>query len=286
MAFKIKVAKVMVMLFKSLEERENAGAKQSANSISCGGKQPRINTAALMTDTESTPATELAEPKAAGESYEPTPIDRTQLRKLRKSLRLTQSELANLLGIHRTYLVLIENGKKHPSPRLERSIIEFMDKAKTQSINPPTEFGRNLAGGTNAVFAEVPARRIPVVSWASAGLAKDYEDLRNHIDELVETDCKDSNAFAVIIEGDSMETKFYAGDRVVLAPLMEPRNGDPVVARLADGRVLFKYFFRTGPEGSLVRLTSENPNYAAIEVPKGEVEFAYPAWEIKRRIRR
>lgn len=226
------------------------------------------------------------EPIPGDDALDPTPIDRTQLRKLRKSLRLTQSELANLLGIHRTYLVLIENGKKHPSPRLERSIIEFMDKAKTQSITPPSEFGQNLAGITNAAFAEPHARKIPVVSWASAGLAKDYEDLRNHIDELVETDCKDSNAFAVIIEGDSMETKFYAGDRVILAPLSEPRNGDPVVARLADGRVLFKYYSRTGPEGSLVRLTSENPNYAPIEIPKGEVQFAYPAWEIKRRIRR
>src|SRR5687767_6231928 len=60
-------------------------------------------------------------------------LDLQKLRKLRKSLRLTQAELASWLGIHRTYLVLIEKGKKIPSPRLERSILDFMDRAERQS---------------------------------------------------------------------------------------------------------------------------------------------------------
>src|ERR1051325_3007502 len=63
-------------------------------------------------------------------------LDLQKLRKLRKGLRLTQAELAALLGIHRTYLVLIEKGKKIPSPRLERSILDFMDKAERQSLSP------------------------------------------------------------------------------------------------------------------------------------------------------
>jgi SOS-response transcriptional repressor LexA len=133
---------------------------------------------------------------------------------------------------------------------------------------------------------EAPARRAPVVSWAAAGQARAYEDLANQLEEWVETDCKDPNAFSIIIEGDSMEHKFLAGDRVVFAPNSEPRNGDAVVAKLQDGRVMFKYFYRTGPEGGRVKLVSENSNYGPLEFERSDFAFVYPAWEVKRRLRR
>jgi SOS-response transcriptional repressor LexA len=215
-----------------------------------------------------------------------TNIDMQMLKKLRKSLRLTQMELANLLGIHRTYLVLIEKGKKIPSARLERAIKDFMEKAEKEDLSPSAVWKSAARPNASPLMLEIPARKVPVVSWAAAGLARAYEDLANHIDELVETDCKDQNAFAIIIEGDSMEDRFFAGDRVVFAPNLEPRNGDAVVAKLKDGRVYFKYFYRTGPEGSKVRLVSQNPNYAVMEMERPDLEFIYPAWEVKRRLRR
>jgi len=215
-----------------------------------------------------------------------TSLDLQKLRKLRKGLRLTQAELAALLGIHRTYLVLIEKGKKVPSPRLERSIMDFMEKADRQSLSAPSLWARAATSNASPLIAEPPARRAPVVSWAAAGQARAYEDLANQIEELVETDCKDPNSFAIIIEGDSMENKFYAGDRVVFAPNSEPRNGDVVVAKITDGRVFFKYYYRTGPEGARVKLSSENANYAPMEFERSEIVFIYPAWEIKRKLRR
>jgi SOS-response transcriptional repressor LexA len=215
-----------------------------------------------------------------------TTLDLQKLRKLRKGLRLTQAELAALLGIHRTYLVLIEKGKKIPSPRLERSILDFMDKADRESLSPQSLWRQVSNASVSPLVAEPPARRAPVVSWAAAGVARAYEDLANQIEETVETDCKDPNSFAIIIEGDSMETKFYAGDRVVFAPNSEPRNGDAVVAKLNDGRVFFKYFYRTGQEGSRIKLVSENHYYGPMEFDANEFTFIYPAWEIKRKLRR
>src|ERR1051326_7911476 len=153
-------------------------------------------------------------------------VDLQKLRRLRKGLRLTQAELAALLGIHRTYLVLIEKGKKIPSPRLERSILDFMDKAERQSLSPQSLWNQINKPNASPLISEPPARRSPVVSWAAAGQARAYEDLANQIEETVETDCRDANAFAIIIEGDSMEPKFYAGDRVVFMPNSEARNGD------------------------------------------------------------
>lgn len=222
----------------------------------------------------------------AEETGRATSLDLQKLKKLRKGLRLTQAELANLLGIHRTYLVLIEKGKKIPSPRLERAILDFMEKAEKQNLSAPTLWARAAVPNASPIVAEPPARRVPVVSWAAAGQARAYEDLANQIEEMVETDSRDPNAFAIILEGDSMENKFYAGDRVVFSPNLEPRNGDAVVAKLNDGRVMFKYFFRTGPEGSRIRLESENENYGPLEFERSDFNFIYPAWEIKRRLRR
>src|SRR3954466_13697692 len=83
-------------------------------------------------------------------------FDPGPLRKMRKALRLTQAELAALLGIHRTYLVLIEKGKKIPSPRLERSILDFMDKAEQQSLSPQTLWNQIKQPNANALVPEPP----------------------------------------------------------------------------------------------------------------------------------
>jgi hypothetical protein len=59
-----------------------------------------------------------------------------------------------------------------------------------------------------------------------------------------------------------------------------------VIAKLTDGRVYFKYFYRTGNEGTRVKLVSENSNYNPMEFDRSELVFVYPAWEVKRRLRR
>ena len=214
-------------------------------------------------------------------SFEPE-----RLRKLRKLMRFTQLELAVMLGIHRTYLVLIEKGKKIPSQRLQRTIDEFIYKVEKEGNHRTPFVFEALPNTRGVVTMEAAARQVPVVSWARAGSAKDYEDLCGQLDERVETNCRDENSFGIILEGDSMENKFFAGDRVVFAPNLEPRNGVAVVAKLLDGRVMFKWFYRTGPEGLRVKLVSENASYAPIELEQSELLFVYPAWEVKRLLRR
>jgi phage repressor protein C with HTH and peptisase S24 domain len=116
--------------------------------------------------------------------------------------------------------------------------------------------------------------------------SKSCNDLANEIEETIETDCKDPNAFAIILEGDSMEPEFRAGDNVVFAPNLEPRKGDFAVVKLNSGKVYFKQFERTGPEGSMVKLSSINPNYTPMEFEAKDVAFVYPAWEVRRRLRK
>jgi SOS-response transcriptional repressor LexA len=137
----------------------------------------------------------------------------------------------------------------------------------------------------NARFADLGVegyRRVPVISMARAGNATDYEDMMNFIEDYTVTKTKDENAFALIVEGDSMEKAYVAGDLIICSPRAMPRNGKPVVARIRDddipntGGVLFKRFYSTGPSGQKVRLESDNPNYPPIERDQSDFWFIYP----------
>jgi SOS-response transcriptional repressor LexA len=170
-------------------------------------------------------------------------------------------------------------------------------KSLADKLGLPVQYFRGTLGSggalpveglpSSALLVVPPTKQVPVVSWARAGEAHDYGDLGNQINDQVETDCKDPNSFALIIEGDSMEPEFEAGDIVVFAPNSEPRNGDIVVCRLKETHgVLFKKYRRSGPEGTTIRLESANPNYQPVEFHASEVEFVYPAVQMKRKIRR
>jgi phage repressor protein C with HTH and peptisase S24 domain len=205
------------------------------------------------------------------------------LREFRKRHGLTQVKLAKLLSINRTYLAQLETGKKVPSVRLQGDIKEAVARYAAEH-RPELEQGRMGANviRDHAYGLRARIREVPVVSWAAAGEAKDYGDLASQIDETVGTHVTDPNAFAVILEGDSMEPEFKAGDRVVVAPNVEARTGDAVLVKLMDGRVYFKWFHRTGPEGKAIRLTSENPQYGPLEFNGEQVRFVYPMLEMKR----
>jgi SOS-response transcriptional repressor LexA len=207
------------------------------------------------------------------------------LREFRKAHRLTQEELASLLDIDRTYLARLETGRKVPSARLQKDITEAFARYAAEHTGSHRP-GDPRATRDHAFPARSRIREIPVVSWAAAGAAKDYQDLATQIDETVGSHVTDPNAFAVIIEGESMEPDFKAGDRVVLAPNLEARNGDVVLAKLADGRVMVKKFLRRGPEGKTIRLESANKEYPDLEFAAADFVFVYPVMEFKRFVRR
>lgn len=199
---------------------------------------------------------------------------------------LTKAQVARLLHIDRSLPGKYLSGTATPS---ELRMREF---ARLVGSYPPlaqrSMILKDEEPSPGRIIPVMRGRMVPVISWARAGaaLATDCEDLEGFIDEQMETDCSDLNAFALIIEGDSMEPKFFAGDRLVFSPNSEPRNGDAVVARLEeDGHVLLKQFKRTGTEGKIIQLHSFNPLYAMIEYPREKFRFIYPAVDMRRKLR-
>jgi SOS-response transcriptional repressor LexA len=213
-----------------------------------------------------------------------------RIRGTREANELTQQQLADKSGVSIRTIQNWENGTGNdPQP------VKLGKVAKTLNVAPAYLMGDDSAvqdrtappKGNAQILGAVSdskKRKIPVISWAAAGRGGNYSDMEAQIDEYMEADCSDANAYALIIEGDSMMPRYEPGDRVIFLPNDEPRNGDVVVARLSDtGEVFFKIYHTTGKKNDVVRLTSYNPAYPEMEYPRKAFRFIHPMLEMRRR---
>jgi len=118
----------------------------------------------------------------------------------------------------------------------------------------------------------IPTRPCWVFSMAQAAT---FNDVRTPIDpetgwecEVIPiTDSRDCVAF--VIDGNSMEPKFYARDIVICDKYAEMVNNKPVVAKF-DGRVVCKMYHRIG---KMVLLTSVHPEGESFELEANAIEW-------------
>lgn len=181
---------------------------------------------------------------------------------LRYAMQCSQKDFAQKLAISRSYLSKLEKGQYEVSPKVANRYRLLYQN------NPDQQKSSN-------------ARSIPVRSMAQAGAGIDYDELPLSWQETVATNCPDEQAFAVEINGDSMEPKFYKGDIVVLMPSQKPCNNTLVVARLANEGVVFKVFSSRGNE---ITLTSYNQIHRPIIVDESSVHWVFPVWQVIRNV--
>ncbi len=187
---------------------------------------------------------------------------------IREQLRLTQQELAHKLGVSRQHLCKLENSDAPLSARLSRRLADLC-----------RSHGLSIAGAVNSI------RSIPIRSWAQAGAGRDFDELPIDWQRSIPTDCPDEQAFAVEIEGDSMEQKFLQGDVAILMPSFQPRNGNLVVARLDREGIVFK-IFTAKQDGNAKKccFTSYHHAYQPIEVPESSVIWNFPVYQVIRQV--
>lgn len=193
-----------------------------------------------------------------------------RLRFWRVSQNFTQSEAAKQLDIDRTYLSQIERGRK-PGSALRA---KFALAEKASSVGP--------LGGIAGSYG---TRKVPILSWAQAGLAHDYEQIPSDWDEAISTDVLDEYAFGVRLRGDSMEPKFSEGDIAILLPGTAATNGEIVVANLKDQGVLCK-IMHVQLDKNLVKLSSYNPAYPPMEYHRDEFHWIFPVASVIKQLRR
>ena len=113
--------------------------------------------------------------------------------------------------------------------------------------------------------------RVPIIDTLQAS---DWTDTEGAIGSTVgssylQTDLGVSSiAFALVIQGKSMEPEFQSGDKVIIDPSVQPRPGDFVVAmRDQDQEVTFKKYRLKSEdegEGNVIELVPVNPDWPTL----------------------
>jgi len=160
------------------------------------------------------------------------------------------------------------SGKQQISEKVWRKL----EKAEIESA-----IGDHLAKTLN----QSENRTIPVLGWAHAGDAMNYDEIPESWQERVPTECRDPKAFAVRLEGDSMEPKFYEGDILILQPGEEIYNGCLAILKMCTDGYIFR---RVEIRPECLRLIPLNPQWGVEEIPRDQIAWAYPVWGMVRRI--
>jgi phage repressor protein C with HTH and peptisase S24 domain len=193
-----------------------------------------------------------------------------RLRFWRVSQNFTQAEAAGQLKIDRSYLSQVERGRTPGNALRTRFLLA--EKASPLS----------LRGNVAAAYG---LRNLPVLSWAQAGLATDFDEIPRDWDEVVPSDVSDERAFGVRLRGDSMEPRFSDGDIAILLPSIAPSNGDTVVANLREEGILCK-IMHVQLDKNLITLSSYNPAYPPLERHRDQFHWIFPVSSIIKQLRR
>lgn len=157
----------------------------------------------------------------------------------------TVREIGQGLGLHSPSTVHAHLAK------LERSGVLRRDPSKPRAIEI-------LVERTKRVMR--PA--VPLVGQVAAGtpiLAEENIEDQLEIPAVIGADDGD---YALRVKGDSMrDAGILEGDYVIVEKRNTARNGEIVVALLADGEATLKRFYK---DADRVRLVAENPRYAPI----------------------
>ena len=194
---------------------------------------------------------------------------------LQKKLGIRQkAKIAEMLGCSRTMLYNYEQGDPHPPIELLSILAELEAGAGIEQMS--TNGGMLGAAPNSSVW---PVKLIPVLSWAHAGEAAAYDEIPASWQEKIPTECRDPKAFAVRLEGDSMEStsgpSFREGDFLIVQPSETAHSGCLVVARFANDGIIFRRFEMTGKTITLVPF---NTRYQASQHEPNEFAWIYPVW--------
>lgn len=182
--------------------------------------------------------------------------------------------MAERMGLSMSYIHQLEAGKRTPSDQVEKlvRIFEIQLESNPGSEKQPVRYPEELLGPPPAPRR---FREIPVLGWAHAGEAATYEEMAEDWQDRIPTEARDPRAFAVILEGESMEPKFSPGDLLILQPSEEAYSGCLAVCRFKDDGVVFRRV-EFAPEG--VRLIALNPAYPTSIYAKESFSWIYPLW--------
>lgn len=153
---------------------------------------------------------------------------KNRIKVLAAERNLSVAELAKISGVQPHNLR--RYARQEAQPRLEMA----QKIAAALQVSLDDVMGTSLGKPQTAAPASTPAGRIPVFGAAQGGVGFDITDVSAPVDYIIAPDylAGSSSAYAVLVTGDSMEPRFYAGETLFVHPGLPVRSGDDVVIQM------------------------------------------------------
>ena len=184
-----------------------------------------------------------------------------RIRQARKELGMSQQAIGNRFDISRAAVAQWEAGDTNPNTSKLGALADVLGvRVEWLAIGKgPMHVGRSSAAW-DAGF-----RPVPVIDFSHAGHIADHPGVMTTA-ENAEVLAADSSigpdAFALVIEDNSMAPEFTPGDRIIVDPDISPMPGDYVVATTRRGTTaIFRKHRAAGidPAEELVPLNDDWP---------------------------
>lgn len=163
------------------------------------------------------------------------------IKKLRLNKGITQTELANLCGVHQTAVSQWEKGRTLPDKQTLVKLSDIFGVSVDMLMGKSASMKRNF---------------IPVLGVVRAGSPIGaYEDISEYIeisDEMAAT----GEYFGLRVKGDSMEPKICGGDIVIVHKQDYIENGEIGVVLINDLEATVKKVIKKGTNLTLVPFNS------------------------------
>ena len=205
-----------------------------------------------------------------------------RLKLIRKTLGLTQEQLAQRLGVGKTALSMVETGKARLSNRNKNILVqefnvspEWLESGEGEMFNADPSLVKAFSLKTDN---SLPMQSVPLYSIeGTAGLVPLFADRMSvepvnfiHIPNLPKCDG------AIYVVGDSMYPLLKSGDIVLYKQLQDLNNifwGDMYLLSIdLDGEeyITVKYIQKSEREG-YVKLVSQNPHHADKDIEMSRI---------------
>lgn len=135
-------------------------------------------------------------------------------------------------------------------------------------------------------------RTVPIIDYVQAGAWHEVSDPfpPGMAFETMQSSVPVSeNAFALYVQGDSMEPEFFAGDVIVIDPQVSPRPGSFVVAKNGGNEATFKKYRARGinPETGeeIFELVPLNSDYSTMRSDEVHCVIIGTAVEVRKKLK-
>lgn len=191
-----------------------------------------------------------------------------KIRALRQDRKLTQQELAKLVGVTDKAVSTWENGTKTPRMGVIEKLADYFGVSKaylvddnvTSSTLVPVDF-QNIDG-----IIPVPhGKAVPIIGSIACGTpVLAVENINGYID----VNLQDPADFALVCKGSSMRPRLIDGDVVLIHKQPTVDNGQTAAVLIGEEATLKRVYF---PDREHIILSPENPDFSPMSFAKEEL---------------